>query len=94
LGTERKLDIKNNLDVVVAFGVIGIVMMIIIPLPKGLLDLLLALNMTLAIVIILITMFIVIHFLPTSHLLKTQQLTGLMYGIICISQWNYVQLLC
>ena len=57
LGTERKIDIKNNLDIVVAFGVIGIVMMIIIPLPKGLLDVLLALNMTLAIVIILITMF-------------------------------------
>ena len=51
------MDIKNNLDIVVAFGVIGIVMMIIIPLPKGLLDVLLALNMTLAIVIILITMF-------------------------------------
>ena len=57
MGTERKIDIKNNLDIVVAFGVIGIVMMIIIPLPKGLLDVLLALNMTLAIVIILITMF-------------------------------------
>ena len=57
LETGRKIDIKNNLDVVVAFGVIGIVMMIIIPLPKGLLDVLLALNMTLAVVIILITMF-------------------------------------
>ena len=54
---NRKLDIKNNLDIVVAFGVIGIVLMIIIPLPKILLDLLLALNITLSIVIILITMF-------------------------------------
>lgn len=54
---NRKLNIKNNLDVVVAFGVIGIVLMIIIPLPKILLDLLLALNITLSIVIILITMF-------------------------------------
>ena len=54
---NRRLDIKNNLDVIVAFGVIGIVLMIIIPLPKLLLDLLLALNITLSIVIILITMF-------------------------------------
>ena len=54
---NRRLDIKNNLDVLVAFGVIGIVLMIIIPLPKPLLDLLLALNITLSIVIILITMF-------------------------------------
>ncbi len=55
--SRRRLDIKNNLDVIVAFGVIGIVLMIIIPLPKFLLDLLLALNITISIVIILITMF-------------------------------------
>jgi flagellar biosynthesis protein FlhA len=53
----NKLNIKNNLDILVAFGVIGIVMMIIIPLPKGVLDVLLALNITISIVIILITMF-------------------------------------
>ena len=54
---EKRLDIKNNLDVIIAFGVIGIVLMIIIPLPKAMLDLLLALNITISIVIILITMF-------------------------------------
>lgn len=53
----KRLDIKSNLDVIVAFGVIGIVLMIIIPLPKLLLDLLLALNITISIVIIMITMF-------------------------------------
>ncbi|WP_244834848.1 flagellar biosynthesis protein FlhA [Clostridium sp. BJN0001] len=53
----RKLDIKNNLDVIVAFGVIFIVIMIIIPLPKAMLDVLLAFNITLSIVILLITMF-------------------------------------
>ena len=53
----NKFNIKNNLDIFVAFGVIGIVMMIIIPLPKGVLDVLLALNITISIVIILITMF-------------------------------------
>ena len=54
---NRTLDMKNNLDVVVALGVITIVLMIIIPLPKQLIDLLLALNITISIVIILITMF-------------------------------------
>ncbi|MBA2903665.1 flagellar biosynthesis protein FlhA [Clostridium saccharobutylicum] len=53
----KKLDIKENLDIIVAFGVIGIVLMIIIPLPKILLDLLLALNITISIIIMLITMF-------------------------------------
>ena len=58
MSVEKKgFDLKKNLDILVAFGVIGIVMMIIIPLPKGLLDLLLAINITLSIVIILITMF-------------------------------------
>lgn len=53
----KKLDIRNNLDVIVAFGVIFIVLMIIIPLPKAMLDVLLAFNITLSIVILLITMF-------------------------------------
>ena len=53
----RKVDIKNNLDVIIAFAVICIVLMIIIPVPKIMLDLLLAFNITLSIVIILITMF-------------------------------------
>ncbi|MDR3594018.1 flagellar biosynthesis protein FlhA [Clostridium sp.] len=53
----KSLNVKNNLDVLVAFGVITIVLMIIIPLPKQLIDLLLALNITFSIVIILITMF-------------------------------------
>jgi len=54
---NKRLNIKNNLDVIVAFGVITIVLMIIIPLPKEIVDLLLALNITISIVIILITMF-------------------------------------
>ena len=54
---EKGFNLKANLDVIIAFGVIGIVLMIIIPLPKAMLDLLLALNITISIVIILITMF-------------------------------------
>ena len=55
--SENKFRLKQNLDVLVAFGVLGIVMMIIIPLPKPLLDILLAFNITLSAVILLITMF-------------------------------------
>ncbi|MFT8350717.1 flagellar biosynthesis protein FlhA [Clostridium saccharoperbutylacetonicum] len=54
---NKRLNIKDNLDVIIAFAVITIVLMIVIPLPKQLIDLLLALNITISIVIILITMF-------------------------------------
>lgn len=55
--TNSKLNLKQNLDVLVAFGVIGIILMIIIPLPSVVLDILLALNITISIVIAMITMF-------------------------------------
>lgn len=42
---------------IVAFGVMGIVLMIIIPIPTALLDVFIALNITIASVIILLTMF-------------------------------------
>jgi len=54
---KAKFNIKNNLDVLVAFGVIAIVLMIIIPLPPALLDVIIALNITLAVIILLLTMF-------------------------------------
>lgn len=54
---NKRVSVKDNLDVIVAFGVITIVLMIIIPLPKQVIDLLLALNITVSIIIILITMF-------------------------------------
>jgi flagellar biosynthesis protein FlhA len=45
------------MDIFVAFLVIGVVLMIIIPLPPGILDILLACNITISVVIILLTMF-------------------------------------
>ncbi len=54
---NKKFNIKNNFDVIVSIGVIGIVIMMIVPLPQFLMDLLLAMNITISIVIILITMF-------------------------------------
>lgn len=54
---NNKINLKKNTDVLVAFGVLGIVLMIIIPLPPLILDILLAFNITLSAVVIMITMF-------------------------------------
>jgi flagellar biosynthesis protein FlhA len=48
---------RNNFDILVPLLIIGIVMMIIIPVPTGLLDVLITLNITIAILIIMMTMF-------------------------------------
>lgn len=80
-GTNKRFKIKNNIDIIAAFGVIGIVLMIIIPLPSPLLDVLLALNITFSVVIILITMFTteVLQFssFPTLLLITTLFRLGL-----------------
>lgn len=57
VNTNKKFNIKNNLDSIIAFGVIGIVLMIIIPLPAAVLDVLIALNISISVIIILLTMF-------------------------------------
>ena len=57
LDLKGKLNLKENYDVIVSVGIIGIVLMMIVPLPQFLLDLLLAVNITISIVVILITMF-------------------------------------
>lgn len=49
--------IKKNIDLIVAGLIVGIVLMIVIPLPSHVLDVLLPLNITLGLVIFLITMF-------------------------------------
>ncbi|EPY2305743.1 flagellar biosynthesis protein FlhA [Clostridium sporogenes] len=80
-GTNKRFKIKNNIDIIAAFGVIGIVLMIIIPLPSPILDVLLALNITFSVVIILITMFTteVLQFssFPTLLLITTLFRLGL-----------------
>lgn len=50
-------NLRSNFDILVAFGVIGIVLMIIVPMPTILLDIFLALNISIAVMIILLTMF-------------------------------------
>ncbi|MGH4120088.1 flagellar biosynthesis protein FlhA [Clostridium sp.] len=81
MAENTRFKLKNNLDILVAFGVIGIVLMIIIPLPPKLLDVIIAMNITLAVVILLLTMFTteVLQFsvFPTLLLITTLLRLGL-----------------
>lgn len=52
----NKLNLKNNMDVLVGFGVIAIILMIIIPLPTFMLDAMLALNIALSVLILILTL--------------------------------------
>lgn len=54
---KRSFKITDNLDVIVAFGVMAIVLMIIIPLPTPMVDFLIVVNLTIAMVIILTSLF-------------------------------------
>lgn len=79
--SNERLNLKNNTDILVAFGVLGIVLMIIIPLPAIILDILLAFNITLSAVIIMITMFttnvLQLSVFPTLLLITTLFRLGL-----------------
>ncbi|NFD86898.1 flagellar biosynthesis protein FlhA [Clostridium botulinum] len=83
LESSRKINFnaKNYFDMIVAFGVMGIVMMIIIPMPTPILDVFIALNITIGTVIILLTMFTteVLQFsvFPTMLLITTLFRLGL-----------------
>ena len=54
---NRKTKVLNRTDVIVAFLVVAIIGLIIVPLPAFLLDLLIIVNLTIAINILLITLF-------------------------------------
>ncbi|NLH57909.1 MAG: FHIPEP family type III secretion protein, partial [Clostridiales bacterium] len=49
--------ITKHIDVVIALGILGIVILIILPIPTGLLDILLTFNITLSVIILLLAMF-------------------------------------
>ncbi len=55
--SKKRFNIKDNVDIIMAFVVISVVLMIIIPLPPVILDVLIAFNITISVVIILLTMF-------------------------------------
>ena len=52
----EKIDFKKQFDVIVGFGIIAIVLMIIIPLPTFLLDMMLAINISFSVLILLLTL--------------------------------------
>jgi len=55
----KKSSLTANMDIGVSVGIIGILMVMIIPLPTSILDVLLAMNISLAIMIILVTIYVV-----------------------------------
>ena len=75
----KKLGIKNRFDILIGFGVIGIVLMIIIPLPPFILDALL--NISLSVLILLMTIFstnvLQLSIFPTILLITTLFRLGL-----------------
>lgn len=78
---DKKSKFSKNLDMIVAIGVILIVLMIIIPLPPFLLDILLAFNLAFSLIIILLTMFtteaLELSVFPTLLLITTLFRLGL-----------------
>lgn len=80
-GDKSSFKLKNNMDVIVAVGVMLIVLMIIIPLPTSMLDVLIVVNITIATIIILITMFttevLQLSVFPTLLLITTLFRLGL-----------------
>ena len=49
MATSIQNRIKSNLDIIAAVGIIGVVIMMVIPLPTGLLDVLLTFNITISV---------------------------------------------
>lgn len=74
-------DAKTRYSVIVGFGIVGLALMMIIPLPSFLLDMLLGLNMSLSVLILIMTLSIknVLEFssFPTLLLITTLFRTGL-----------------
>ena len=50
--------LKNNTDVFIAAGVVGILLVMLVPLPTGMLDIMLALNITMSILILMLTIYV------------------------------------
>ena len=77
----QKLSIKNKMDLLTGFGIIGIILMIIVPLPAFLLDVLLALNIAFSLLILLLTIFstsiLQLSAFPTILLISTLFRLGL-----------------
>ena len=55
----KSFSLAKNTDIGISLGIVGILMVMIIPMPTGILDLLLALNITLAVIILLVAIYVV-----------------------------------
>lgn len=77
----EKLSFKKRFDIFVGFGILGIVLMIIIPLPPFLLDVMLAINIAFSVLILLLTLFstniLQLSIFPTILLVTTLFRLGL-----------------
>lgn len=77
----EKLDLKKRFDILVGFGILGIVLMIIIPLPPFLLDIMLAINIGFSVLILLLTILstniLQLSIFPTILLITTLFRIGL-----------------
>ena len=77
----EKLGLKKRTDILVGFGIIGIILMIIIPLPPFLLDIMLGINIGLSVLILLMTIFstsiLELSIFPTILLVTTLFRLGL-----------------
>ena len=76
-----KLNLKSKFDIFAGFAILGIVLMIIIPLPPFALDILLSVNIALSVLILLLTLFstniLQLSMFPTILLVKTLFRLGL-----------------
>lgn len=77
----NNLNLKNKTDIIVGFAIISIVLMIIIPLPTFLLDILLAVNISFSVLMLLLTLFstsiLQLSIFPTILLVTTLFRLGL-----------------
>ncbi|GAA0862775.1 flagellar biosynthesis protein FlhA [Paraclostridium tenue] len=77
----EKLNLTKRADILVGFGIIGIILMIIIPLPPFLLDVMLAMNIGFSVLILLMTIFstsiLELSIFPTILLVTTLFRLGL-----------------
>jgi flagellar biosynthesis protein FlhA len=55
----KALSLESNADIGISLGIVAILMVMIIPLPTGVLDMLLALNITIAVMVLLLTIYAV-----------------------------------
>lgn len=55
----KPFSLAGNADIGISLGIVGVLMVMIIPMPTAALDILLALNITLAVIILLVTIYVV-----------------------------------